>query len=268
MDLPGAAPYCEWKAALSPEEFNQYRARYAAKVRFLDERIGKLLDTVDELDLWDDTIIILTTDHGTFNGDRGRIGKLQTHEYGSVGHIPFLVADPDARVHGQHRPQLVQLVDLFPTILNAVHRPIPDFPDEKPIHGINLLPVITENAPTRDYAICGQFGKSVTITDGHWVLHQAPVAQNAPLYWHGYALAKFLPYPLGAYADGCREVLGYESWDTPTWLSNRDMDWCEQINLAEVNPLELQRLQTALAKELNRLKAPREQAIRLGLTTD
>ncbi len=193
LELPAAAPYTKWAEALTEVEFNSFRARYAAKVRFLDERIGLFLDTMDELELWKNTMVILTTDHATFNGDRGRIGKLQTHEYASVGHIPFLVAYPDESVHGQHREQLVQLVDIFPTVLSAVGRPLPNTDPEKPIHGVDLIPVIEKNASTREYAISGQFGKSITITDGRWTYHHNPVEENQPLYWHGFCLAKFLP---------------------------------------------------------------------------
>lgn len=264
-ELPGAAPYCEWSESLTPEEFNNYRARYAAKVRFLDERIGKLLDTVDELNLWEDTMIILTADHGTYNGDRGRMGKLQTHEYASVGNIPFLVSYPDKSLHGQHRTQLVQLVDIFPTVLSAVGKQLPTLEDGKPIHGIDLIPVIEENSSSRQFAISGQFGKSVTITDGTWVLHQSPIKANKPLLWHGFALAKFLPYPLGDFQNGKRPVIGYESWDTPTWLSNRNVDWSENFNLAESHPEKLLQMQKGLKEKLIRLEAPLEQIQRLGL---
>ena len=265
LDLPGAAPYCAWREELTPQEFNSFRARYAAKVRFLDERIGKLLDVVDELRLWEDTMIILTADHGTFNGDRGRIGKLQTHEYASVGNIPMIVSHPEKSIHGQHRSQLVQLVDIFPTVLDAVDKPLPETDPEKPIHGVSMIPAIVNNEATRQYAISGQFGKSVTITDGRWVLHQSPVPENEPLLWHGYALAKFLPYPLQEFEEGCRVVSGYESWNTPTWLSDRDADWSESINLADVEPGKTRQMQQALKDELIRLKAPEEQLIRLGL---
>ncbi len=143
-DVPGmtaAAPYREWREVLSESQFRAYRARYAAKVVFLDRWMGHLFDALDRLDLWKDTLVILTTDHATFNGDHGRIGKLQTHEFDAVGHIPFVMAHPTL-AHGERRDQLVQLVDLYPTVLAATGRPMPDAPPGREVHGVNLLQVL------------------------------------------------------------------------------------------------------------------------------
>ncbi|MGB2821790.1 MAG: sulfatase, partial [Phycisphaerae bacterium] len=185
-----SAPYAPWAEHISAEQFNNYRARYAAKVAFLDRWLGRLFDTLERLDLWKDTLVILTTDHGTFNGDHGRTGKLQTHEFDAVGHIPLIVAHPTL-ARGERRGPLVQLVDLYPTVLDAVGRPRPQ---DVELHGVSLLPVLGDaGSATRDFAIAGQFGRSVTITDGRWVLHQSPVEGNQPLYWYDFCLAKFLP---------------------------------------------------------------------------
>ena len=204
-DMTAAAPYRKWREVLSESQFRAYRARYAAKVVFLDRWMGHLFDALDRLDLWKDTLVILTTDHATFNGDHGRIGKLQTHEFDAVGHIPFVMAHPTL-AHGERRRQLVQLVDLYPTVLAATGRPMPDTPPGREVHGVNLLQVLEDqNATTRDYALYGQFGKSVSITDGEWVLHQSPVEDNQPLNWYGTCLSKFMDYDLDAYVDGRRQ---------------------------------------------------------------
>ena len=264
-DMTAAAPYRKWREVLSESQFRAYRARYAAKVVFLDRWMGHLFDALDRLDLWKDTLVILTTDHATFNGDHGRIGKLQTHEFDAVGHIPFIMAHPTV-AHGEHRPQLVQLVDLYPTVLAATGRPMPDTPPGREVHGVNLLPVLEDqNAYTRDYALYGQFGKSVSITDGEWVLHQSPVEDNQPLNWYGTCLSKFMDYDLDAYVDGRRHVIDCVSWPTPTWLSHKPTDVNELRNLADAEPGQLHRMQGALKDTLIRLRAPSEQLDRLGL---
>ncbi len=266
-DVPGigaSAPYAPWREHLTEEQFRNVRARYAAKVVFLDRRLGRLFDTLDELGLWDETLVVLTTDHGTFNGDHGRTGKLQTHEFDAVGHIPLIAAHPHAG-QGQTRDQLVQLVDLYPTVLDAVGR---DRPEGVRLDGVSLLPAIADPAaPTRELALAGQFGKSVTVTDGRWVLHQSPVEGNRPLNWYGHCLAKFLPVPLGPYAAGRRAVGGdYPSWPTPTWLSDKGADPNELTNLADAEPGRLAEMQAALAGALLTADAPPEQLTRLGLT--
>jgi len=254
------APYRKWKEVMDEAEFVNFRARYAAMVVMVDKWLGKLMDKMDEFNMWKDTMVILTTDHGTFNGDRGRIGKLQTHEYASKSHIPFIVYHPEYG-HGQRRDQLVQLVDIYPTVLKTLNRSVP--PDR---HGIDLTGVLADkNARTRDYAVCGFFGNGMTITDGRWTLHQAPIPENKPLYWYDFPLAKFLKYDLGPYINGRREVFGGLRYEGETWLSDRSTDWPELINLADKNPNKLLEMQKALKDTLIRLKAPPEQLDRLGI---
>jgi len=265
-----AGPYAPWREAISEEQFNAYRARYAAKVVFLDRAMGLFFDALDRLDLWKDTLVILTTDHGTYNGDHGRMGKLQTHEHDAVGHVPLIMAHP-ALAHGERRGQLVQLVDLYPTVLAAVGRPLPEPPSSRPLHGLNLLPLLESPAAhTRDYALMGQFGQSVSITDGEWILHQAPVAGNQPLNWYGACLAKFLGAGLGPF-DGVKRPCPPDDprnrywWGAPTWLSDKRVDVSELTNLVDKEPGRLRQMQYALKDQLIRLRAPVEQLDRLGI---
>ena len=263
--LNSAAPYAPWREHYTQEQFDNMRARYAAKVVFLDRWLGVLFDKMDELDLWKDTLLVFTTDHGTWNGDHGRMGKLGTHQYDGCAHIPFVLCHPELG-HGQRRDQLVQLMDIYPTVLSAVGRPLPEMPEDRPLHGIDLLPLLADStAATRDCALMGMFGKSVSITDGMWTLHQSPTAENQPLNWYGYHLARFIRYELGPYENGRREVVDGVTWPDPTSLHDKAADPNELVNLAEARPDKLAEMQGKLRDELNRLRAPMEQLQRLGL---
>src|SRR5690606_18949301 len=133
-------------------------------------------------------------------------------------------------------------------------------------HGLDLTAVLKdEHAHLRDYAISGMFGKSMTITDGRWTLHQSPREDNQPLYWHGAFLAKFILYELGPYKDGIRKVYNCSSWPTPTWLSDKSVDPSELNNLADSEQEKLRELQLALKETLLHLGAPPEQFVRLQL---
>ena len=152
---------------------------------------------------------------------------------------------------------------LYPTVLSAVGRPLPD---KRPLHGIDLLPVLENaHAPTRACALMGMFGKSVTITDGNWTLHQSPVDNNEPLYWHGYHLARFISYELGPFENSRRLVSNCSSWAAPTSLHDKRSDPNELVNLAEREEDMLGSMQDRLRAELVRLSAPAWQLERLGL---
>jgi arylsulfatase A-like enzyme len=256
----GACRYDKWANHYTPREVRNIQARYAANVVLVDRWLGRLLDAMDELDLWRDTVVIFTTDHGTYNGDHGRLGKLQTHQHDACAHIPFIVCHP-SHGHGERRDQLVQLVDIYPTVLAALGRPCP--PDR---HGVNLLPAVEDaSAPTREHALVGMFGNSATITDGEWILHQSPATEgNQPLYWYSYCLAKFLPYQLGPYEDGRRAVTGH-TFSQPTWLSDKRSDPNELTNLAATRPDKVREMQAVLAARWREIGGPGEQLERLGL---
>ncbi|MGH2559883.1 MAG: sulfatase [Thermomicrobiales bacterium] len=260
-----AAPYQPIAVSgLTPDQVRHTQALYAASVVHVDECLGMVLDALDRHDLWQNTLVILTTDHGTYNGARGRLGKMQTHQFDPVAHIPLIVAHP-THGQGERRDQLVQLVDLYATTLAAVGAETP--PDR---HGLNLLPVIEEaGTPTRDYAVAGVFGQSVTITDGRWVLHQQPVEGNGPLNWYSHRLPKFQRYDVGPYEclpdGGGRRPVTHAPFAGETWLSDRAADPNELTNLAEREPAQRRRMHAALRATLERLDAPAEQYARLGL---
>lgn len=200
--LRAAVPYAPWRDHYSEEQFKNMRAnmraRYAAKVVFLDRWLGAIFDAMDELNLWRDTLLIFTTDHGTWNGDHGRMGKLRTHQYDGCAHIPFIACHPELG-HGERRDQLVQLTDIYPTVLSAIGRPLPEMPSGRP-------------------------------------LHQSPVVANQPLYWYGYHLVRFINYDLGLYEDGRRAVADCMTWPAPTSLHDKAQDPNELVNLAAERP--------------------------------
>lgn len=259
-DWESSPPTDFWKPHMSEDQKNHFQARYAAHVSMVDQALGTLLDELDRQNLWESTLVILTSDHGTFNGDYGRLNKGQTHEHGCISHVPFLVAHPQL-AQSEQRDQLVQLVDLFPTVLEALGRPIPDG-----IHGKSLIPLLKDSHHrNRDFAICGRFGQNLTVTNGSWILHQQAVPENQPLYWYGYCLAKFIPYKLGPYIDGRRKVDDCSLSQGETWLSNLEEDPAELVNLVNFYPDKLSSMQKAIVQTLHYLQAPPEQIKRLGL---
>jgi arylsulfatase A-like enzyme len=258
--LPTApyAPIAE--SGLTTDQVRHVQALYAASVVQVDECLGFVIDALDRHDLWRETLVILTSDHGTYNGARGRTGKMQAHLFDPIAHIPLIVAHPTL-AHGERRSHLAQLVDLYPTVLAAVGADCP-----AGIHGVNLLPVLEDaRAPTREAAIAGVFGESVTITDGRWVLHQQPAPGNAPLYWYSHRLPLFLKYEVGPYEPEGRRAVRREPYPGETWLSDRRDDPNELHNVAADQPAELRRMQHLLGETLERLGAPPEHLVRLGL---
>ena len=129
------------------------RPAYMGLVAQIDHHVGRVLDALEASGRARDTLILFTSDHGEFLGDRGLGEKELFHD--EVVRVPFIVSDPDPRAdatRGRAEARVVEAVDVVPTILatlgipGAAHR----------IEGRSLLPLIRGEAPApwRDCAFC------------------------------------------------------------------------------------------------------------------
>lgn len=166
-------------SGLSPEELAWVRAQYAGKVSMADRWLGRVLDTLDERGLWDDTMVVLTTDHGHYLGDHGWIGKPQCPVYDTLAHIPLIVWWPGC-ASGARCGAHTQTIDIYPTVLEMLGQPLPDSPL---VHGRSFAPVLRgESDAHRDYTVSGYYGGRVAVRSEGWTLLRAQDPSRAPLF--------------------------------------------------------------------------------------
>lgn len=125
------------------------RAAYYALITHIDHQLGKLMGALREHGVFDNTLIVFTSDHGEMLGDHYRFGKALPYE-GSV-RIPLLIADPGNRLalaRGRREECVAELRDIMPTLLDAAGVPLPGT-----VEGSSLLPLCREEtvAPWREY---------------------------------------------------------------------------------------------------------------------
>ncbi|MEG2396676.1 MAG: sulfatase [Oscillospiraceae bacterium] len=149
------------------------RYEYASLLSMCDAYLGKLLDKMDALDLWKDTMLIVNTDHGFMLGEKEWMGKNIQPLYNEIMHIPFFIYDPRYKRTGERTTALAQTVDIVPTLAEFFDIEPPQFMD-----GVSLLPVIQNDVAVRDYALFGIHGGHVNITDGHYVYMRAPTGAS------------------------------------------------------------------------------------------
>jgi arylsulfatase A-like enzyme len=112
-------------ADLSPEEVRFLRDVYDEEIRFTDAGIGALLAALDDLELADDTIVIVAADHGEEFFERGWLGHTRTlHE--EVIRVPLVLRVPGGDARGRIVDTPVSLVSLAPTILDFAGVAAPD----------------------------------------------------------------------------------------------------------------------------------------------
>ena len=136
------------------------RKCYAGVLTMADIWLGKLLDKMDELDMWKDTIVILSTDHGHLLGDHGYWAKNYMFDYTELSHIPLYLCAPGVE-GGQRRSGLTSTIDLMPTIME-LHGATPP----SAVHGKSFAGLIKDDCSHNDVVLYGYFGKDINMTDG------------------------------------------------------------------------------------------------------
>ena len=115
------------------QEVRQHIADYYGMISHMDADIGRILDTLDERGLSDDTIVIYTADHGLGVGQHGLMGKQNLYEHSM--RIPMILRGPGISA-GVSCDALVYLLDMFPTLLERAGVDVPAGQDG---HSLNSL---------------------------------------------------------------------------------------------------------------------------------
>jgi iduronate 2-sulfatase len=114
----------------------QALAAYYACVTFVDTQVGIVLDSMDQNQLWENTIVIFISDHGFHLLEHGLWRKMTLFE--EATHVPMIVAAPGGK-KGAVSPRLVELADLYPTLTEFCKLPAPG-----KLEGISLTPLLQE----------------------------------------------------------------------------------------------------------------------------
>ena len=100
---------------MSKEQQRKTISAYMASVRFMDQQVGRLLNTLDRLDLRENTIVIFVSDHGYNLGEHDCWSKISLWE-GSV-RVPMIISAPGyEKTYGTKNETIVELIDLYPTL--------------------------------------------------------------------------------------------------------------------------------------------------------
>ncbi|HEX8257939.1 MAG TPA: sulfatase-like hydrolase/transferase, partial [Allosphingosinicella sp.] len=141
-----------WKAALQG---------YFASISFADAMLGRVLDTLEANGQLDTTAILLWTDHGYHLGDKDTWHKFTLWE--EAARAPFVLALPGAADDAQHVKQVVELVDIVPTVLDLLGMDAP-----AGLSGRSLLPFVADPALIDDAAaVTTMYGSAALRTNNY-----------------------------------------------------------------------------------------------------
>jgi arylsulfatase A-like enzyme len=186
---------------MTEAEKSNVRALYAGGVTLVDRWVGCFLDMAERLGLFDDTLIIWTTDHGHLFGEHdleGKPGAEMGKLYEPTTRIPLLVSHPAGLRAGEHVSGIVQPPDLLPSILEFMDIPVPE-----QVEGRSFWPLVSGDGDGRTYAFSNRYPQGAetlggaafdgwvgsdrtvepgTVTDDEWTLICMPGGRPSELY--------------------------------------------------------------------------------------
>ena len=142
---------------LSEANARRLKHGYYASVSFVDACFGKLMQSLDEMGLADNTIVVLWGDHGWKLGEHGSWCK-QTN-YDIDVRVPLMIRVPGQSEAGAKTKSLVELVDLYPTVCDAAGLPVPEI-----LEGVSAKPLMENPKRKWKSAVFSQFHRAPRIT--------------------------------------------------------------------------------------------------------
>ena len=120
---------------LDPDLAKEIKRAYYATTSFVDAQIGRVLDKLKETGLDKNTIVVFTSDHGYHLGEHGHWQKQTLFEDGT--RVPLIIAGPGIKNNKEIINNPVELVDLYPTIMDLVQMQTPKF-----VSGKSIVPLL------------------------------------------------------------------------------------------------------------------------------
>ena len=264
----------------SMAELHYIRAQYQGKLTMVDNALGHVWSVMDRHNLWENTVVILTSDHGHDLAEaidsldeitddardatlRVPFAKQHPHYLSHAG-IPLIVWHPRLLNGGHRIDACTTAVDLYPTVLEELGAR-----DISCQHGQSILPLLRGEKSDRDFTYWGDYGKGICCTDGEYVLLQGSKA-GAPLYWYSALMdgscadaqvGKFIPgVDCPVWRIPRQSVFGLQSI-----LHRHDDPLFNERNIIEERPEIADKLRRRLKEVIARDGCPPEQFDRLRL---
>lgn len=165
------------KRKIDAREIERLIDYYERGVRYLDDELSVFFARLRELGIYDDALIIVTSDHGEEFREHGRFLHSQVYEESVT--VPLMIKLPGSQFAGRRVEGLVESIDLLPTILAKLDLDAPPY-----VQGENLLPAIESGRTTRTRSVSQHkhLKRRFSITDGRYKLIHDRRTKASELY--------------------------------------------------------------------------------------
>jgi len=168
-------------AQLTAAQINHLVGLYDGEVAFTDQQIGRLMERLRQLGLDDNTLIILTADHGQSFAEHDT-WFAGSSLYNATTRVPMIFSFPNRLPRQRVLATPAMSVDLAPTVLDTIGAPIPDV-----FEGQSLLPLMLGHSAGEDRLAFTELAdrSEVAVADRYWKLIWSSREQTAKLYFLG-----------------------------------------------------------------------------------
>jgi choline-sulfatase len=128
------------------------RHGYYANISYVDDLLGKLIGALEATNMLENTVVVFTSDHGDFLGERGLWYKMSYLE--PAAHVPFIIWNP-SRFKPRHVAEPVTLCDILPTLTELGQGNGPHL--ARTVDGRSLVPLLEGRAENANYAAWGEY---------------------------------------------------------------------------------------------------------------
>lgn len=283
FDWPNYAPVAEEEGM---EAIEHIRKSYAGVLTMADHWLGKMFDRMDELGVWEDTVVVLTTDHGHLLGEHGYWAKNYMFDYQQLANIPLIIYTPEmsdlnykSKIGENGRiTAMTATMDIMPTIMEFHNATLP-----KGVHGLPLQHLLEEDSEElehHDAVLFGYFAKDINMVNGKYSYCRQPL-EDSYLYHHTAMPRGFADFiqrdklegaEMGVFLQHCHNVPHYRIKSKSNYHHNApDFNLIYDIEKdpGQTKPIRDDQLETDLAEKmkelLKRYDAPEIQFERMGL---
>ncbi len=151
------------KAKMSDEDFEMVKAGYAGECTLVDKWIGRLMNTLADQNVLDDTLVVFTSDHGCMMGEQDQIHKGGDRLRNQVTQVPLIIRHPKGEAAGTRVGGFVQHQDILPTTFDILGIDPPER-----ANGESLWPLAVEGRDSDRERIITAFGWHASVRTHKW----------------------------------------------------------------------------------------------------
>lgn len=190
----------------TPEQLQRLRAYYLANVTMIDEKIGEILQSLDDKGYLEDAVVIFTSDHGDCLGDHGHIQKWTMYDI--ITRMPVILWSPGRFEGGKRLDGLFQQMDLGPTVLELAGVEVPSTMEAQ-----SLMPALSGgDAHGRDYVFAEHSRDGILQATEFMTMVRSK----------DWKLVHFLDEPFGQFFDLNEDPQEVNNlWDNPSYAEKK-----------------------------------------------